>query len=274
MAGLAEQHHPRPGEAIEQRAECRIVEVRERLSRGPDQLGDWRRAPRRAEEARLGAPWQGFVRFGPAMLADQRHERHAAEILLLEVGSTGARHLDQPLVTRRSADRYHQPAPDVELILERLRDFRPAGRSQDGVERRGLGPAARAVAGAQLDVVVAQPLQPRRRQPGQLVDALDGIDALGDPADHRGRIARAGADLEHAIARLDLRRCDHQADDVRLRDGLAGFDRQRGVLIGKLAQAFGNEDLTGHPAHGSEHVAVAHASTRQLSIHHPVSVMG
>ena len=167
-----------------------------------------------------------------------------------------------------------EQTPDVELILERLWDFRPAGRSQDGVERRGLGPAARAVAGAQLDVVVAQPLQPRRRQPGQLVDALDGIDALGDPADHRGRIARAGADLEHAIARLDLRRCDHQADDVRLRDGLAGFDRQRGVLIGKLAQAFGNEDLAGHPAHGSEHVAIAYASTRQLSIHHPVSVMG
>ena len=68
------------------------------------------------------------------MLADQRHERHAAEILLLEVGSTGPRHLDQPLVTRRSADRYHQPAPDVELILERLWDFRPAGRSHQSAD--------------------------------------------------------------------------------------------------------------------------------------------
>jgi hypothetical protein len=65
--------------------------------------------------------------------------------------------------------------------------------------------------------------------------ALDRDHLAGDSAHHRRRITRAGADLEHPVARRDLGRLDHQRDDIRLGDGLVGFDRKGAVLIGELA---------------------------------------
>ena len=109
-----------------------------------------------------------------------------------------------------------------------------ARRGEDGVERRLVRPAAGAVALDDFDIVVAEPLQPFARDFDQLVLALDRDDAGGDPADDRRRIAGAGPDLEHVVARLDARRLDHQRDDVRLRDGLLRLDRQRVVAIGEM----------------------------------------
>ncbi len=73
--------------------------------------------------------------------------------------------------------------------------------------------------------------------------ALDRDHLAGDPAHHRGGVARAGADLEHPSPGRDLGRLDHQRDDIGLRDGLAGLDRQRPVLIGEGAHLIGHEHL-------------------------------
>ena len=78
--------------------------------------------------------------------------------------------------------------------------FGPAGRDQDGVVGRVLGPAERAVAVQHVDVGVAEPREPLGRAPGQLGVALDRVDLGGDLGQHGGGVARAGADLEHAFA--------------------------------------------------------------------------
>src|SRR3546814_7377904 len=65
-----------------------------------------------------------------------------------------------------------------------------------------------------VDIVVAQAPEPVARDIGKRAMALDGIDGGGHPAQHRRRIARAGADLQHAILRLDPGECRHQRDDV------------------------------------------------------------
>ena len=91
-----------------------------------------------------------------------------------------------------------------------------AGGGEDRVERRFLGAAAGAVALDDLDVVIAEAGDPLLGDFDQLALPLDRHHLAGDPADDRRRIAGAGADLEHLVARLDLGRLDHQRDDVRL----------------------------------------------------------
>ena len=112
-----------------------------------------------------------------------------------------------------------------------------ARRREDRVKRRLVAASPGAVALDDLDIVVAEPLQPLARDLDQLVLPLDPDHLVGNPADDRRRVARARTDLEHLVARLDLRRLDHQRDDVRLGDGLPGFDRQRVIVIGQRARS-------------------------------------
>jgi hypothetical protein len=104
------------------------------------------------------------------------------------------------------------------------------------------------------------------------VCSLDGIDVARNPADHRRRVARTGADLQHTVTRPNLGRLDHQAHNVGLRYGLACLDRQGRVLIGEFLQALWHEDLARDLAHGLQHKAVADAAARELPIHHPFAV--
>src|SRR3546814_7913347 len=64
-----------------------------------------------------------------------------------------------------------------------------------------------------VDIVVAQAPEPVARDIGKRAMALDGIDGGGHPAQHRRRIARAGADLQHAILRLDPGECRHRSEE-------------------------------------------------------------
>ena len=99
-----------------------------------------------------------------------------------------------------------------------------------------LRPALGAVAMQHMHVAVAEIGEPRGRLFRELADALDGIDLAGNAREHGRRIARAGADLEHTLAALEPQRLDHEGDDVGLRDGLLGLDRQRRILVGEFPQ--------------------------------------
>ena len=57
-----------------------------------------------------------------------------------------------------------------------------------------------------LGIGVAETREPLARLVGQLLVALDGEDLAGDAAQHRRRVARAGADLEHLVAGPKLQR--------------------------------------------------------------------
>ena len=81
---------------------------------------------------------------------------------------------------------------------------------------------------------------------------------------HRRLIAGAGADLEHLVARVELELLGHVGHDVRLRDGLAAFDRQRDVLIGVIAENFIDELLPRHALDRTQDRGVANAATPKL----------
>ena len=150
---------------------------------------------------------------GPAVLADQRHESHGAEILLMERVLAIAHDLDQPLLVGEHADGHDQASADLELIAQGLRDFRSARGHDDGVERCGLGPSQGAVAMAHLDVAIAEPREPLLGRVRQRAVTLDRVDLAGDPAQHGGGVAGAGPDLQHPVAGLHRGGFDHECDD-------------------------------------------------------------
>jgi hypothetical protein len=66
-------------------------------------------------------------------------------------------------------DRNDEAAADSELLLERVGDFRAAGRNDDGVERRLPRQPERAVGPDDLDIVVAEMFQAFLRLVGKLL---------------------------------------------------------------------------------------------------------
>ena len=59
-------------------------------------------------------------------------------------------------------------------------------------------------------------------------------------------------------------------DHVRLRDRLAAADRQRGVVVGAVAQRLGDEELARHAFHRGEHALVRDVAATQLPLDHPL----
>ena len=97
---------------------------------------------------------------------------------------------------------------------------------------------------------------------------LDRVHLSRDARQHRRGVARAGADLQHALAAFQLERLDHVGNDVRLRDGLAFADRQRRVGVGEFLHLLADERLARHLAHGTRHRVGAHAALEDLVRHH------
>jgi hypothetical protein len=79
--------------------------------------------------------------FRPALLANEGHEGHAADVLFLEFGPTSTSDSQQGLLPFLRADRNNEPAANSQLLLQCLRDFGSTRRHENGIEWRGLGPA-------------------------------------------------------------------------------------------------------------------------------------
>ena len=90
-------------------------------------------------------------------------------------------------------------------------------------------------------------------------------------AQHRGLVAAAGADLEHAaqlagsIARAAQQQLDHARHHVGLGDRLAQADRQAGVFVGLVHQRAVDEAMPLHGAHRGEHAARRQCPARRAS---------
>jgi len=97
---------------------------------------------------------------------------------------------------------------------------------------------------------------------------LDGVDVGGNFGEDRRRIARTGTDFEYLFAATERQCLDHKRDDIRLRDCLAFFDRQGGVLVGKLAKPRRQKGFTGHATHGIENQLGADASREDGLFNH------
>jgi len=100
-----------------------------------------------------------------------------------------------------------------------------------------LQPAKRAVAVEHVHVRIAELPQAALRRPCQLFVALDRVHLVSDAAQHSGRVAGSGADLEHAIVRREIERRSHRRYDVWLRDRLPDIDRQRRILVRRTRRA-------------------------------------
>ena len=145
----------------------------------------------------------GWSRLDPSFRPDQGHEGDRAEVLLLEAILASAADAQQRLVNI-APDRDDQSPADRELLLQRLGHLWAAGGNDDGVERGLVRQSLGAVAADDLDIVVAKPLQARARLIGELLVALDGVDLVGDAADHGRGVAGPCADFENLIAGLEL----------------------------------------------------------------------
>ncbi len=132
-----------------------------------------------------------------------------------------------------------------------------------------LGPAQSAVAVKNLDFRVTQSVQASRCQLGQLLVPLDGVDLAHHFGKHGCRISGAGPDLQGAIARARHNALDHERDYVRLRNGLAGRDRQGRILVSEFGEFIGEESLARDASHGLEHRSVAHSASSNLISDHP-----
>src|SRR5262249_40873419 len=124
--------------------------------------------------------------------------------------------------------------------------------------------ARETVAHHHRDIVVAERLQARARGLGERAIALDAHDLAREPREYGSLIARAGADLEHAVVRRDRELLAHIGDHVRLADGLPAVDRQRLVGIGGVGMVWRDAILARDLAHGAQPPLVDDAAPPQV----------
>src|SRR5262249_50857167 len=131
-----------------------------------------------------------------------------------------------------------------------------------------LRAAAAAVADDHLDVLDPELVEALAGPLAELGNALDADDAPSEPRQHRGGVARAGADLEHGLRAAELERLADRCDDPRLGDRLLRADRERRVVVGAPPPPLGHEVLAGDLPHRTEDALVGDAPPAELALHH------
>src|SRR4051812_18539136 len=196
------------------------------------------------------------------------------QVLLLVRRVTRTRNLAKRLTMCVLANGNHQTPANRELLRQRWGDTRPRRRDQDGIKGGCLGPAARAVADAQLDISIVEFVEARLGGVGQRWISLDCIDSPGDLAHNRGRISGTCAYLQHLLSGSHFGCLNHHGDDVRLRDRLTFLDRQRRILVRKLLESRRDKELPRHRAHGRKDARVSYTASLNLNTHHSLTRFG
>jgi hypothetical protein len=86
----------------------------------------------------------------------------------------------------------------------------------------------RAVAFVDRDILVTEPLHPFAGKLGELEMPLDGDHLVHDLRQHSGSVTGARAHFEHLVRAFQLRRLEHERNDIRLGNGLVCLDRAAG----------------------------------------------
>ena len=148
-------------------------------------------------------------------------------------------------------------------------NFLGGGGHDDAVERRLLRRAGKSIARQDGDIGVSQRLETLARRIRQRPVALDAHDFAREPRQDGGLVARAGANFQDAVLRLDLELFGHVADNIGLADGLSASDRQGLVSIGTVGELGSDEVLARHLVHGAQYRLVADAAPaqRELKLH-------
>src|SRR5262249_8692640 len=203
----------------------------------------------------------------PGVLADKLDEFAVAARPCLHL-TADLLHHRQGLV-RDIPDRHDHATTFTQLLEQGRRDRRPAGRDEDAIERGLVGPAERAAAQADPDVVVAELLEESPRALGQARKPLDRADSPGELGQHGRLVAGSGAHLQDLLLAAQLEQLGHEADDVGLRDRLLLADRQRMIAVGAVAQRPLAEETARHPPHGAQDPLVSDPALHELLLDHP-----
>ena len=117
-----------------------------------------------------------------------------------------------------------------------------------------------------MDALVARRRKGAPRAVGELRQALDRVHFGGELGENRRLVAGARADVEHALVALERELLRDQRNDIGLRDGLAGSDRQRRVRVRGLAELLRDEQLARHLVHRREDTLVVNAARTELPL--------
>src|SRR4030081_1205261 len=186
------------------------------------------------------------------LTGQKRYKTYPDKVLLLNPLFTLCE-FHQLLWPGMGPERQYHHASISQLFHELIGDRFRGGGDDDAVEGCAIGHAGKTVAQAHLDIAVAQRREPGARAVRQGPIALDADDLASESREHRGLIARAGADLEHAMPPLHAQLFGHIGHEIGLADGLAAGDRQRLIGIGAVGEGIVDEMLARHLVHGAQH---------------------
>ena len=110
---------------------------------------------------------------------------------------------------------------------------------------------------------------PFGRESARAGDPLDRHDLGGELVEHRGRVARARADVEHPLGPPEPEELAHGGDDVRLRDRLLLADGSAASSYARSASCARDERLARDALHRGEHALVRDPPPAELALHHP-----
>ena len=207
---------------------------------------------------------------GEALLADQRHEAAGAD-RLASSSSPRRRQQGQHVGLRAAAIGTTRRPPSASWASRAGGGAGAVAWTAIASNGRPLGQAAAAVAddAARRWRRRASASAARRPRGQRRRGARSLITSAREQREHAGRVAGAGADLEHPLVALELQRLADRGDDPGLGDRLllrrsAGPSRRR-----RGGAARGHERLARHRRHRRQHPLVADPAAPQLPLDHP-----
>jgi hypothetical protein len=154
------------------------------------------------------------------------------------------------------------------------RDTERGSRNEDSVERcTGRKPEG-AIAGEDADIGIAERRESATGTLGEGCVTLDGEDLGGKFREQSGDVARARANFKNYVGRQQLKRFEHEGDDVGLRDRLPIANRTRMIFVGLGAASFRNEFVAGDLKHGVEDAWVGDPACPELGLDHMLTSGG
>ncbi len=225
VAGFAKQNHTCVPNPLQERFQVGVLQVDKSLCMFRNE--SWHRDtdgwPGLHHSRRSCLPIGIFAL--PALLADQGNEPDVGKIFLFEFILIDTRDTNQLLCPRVATDRYHHASANSQLMQQTLGNVRSTGRHQDGIERRLILPAFRAIRVTNVHIVIASIRQVAGRSFGELPDAFNGENLTRDFGQDCRGVTRAATDLQDLFAAAQGKGFDHEGHDVGLGDRLTGPNR-------------------------------------------------
>ena len=122
-------------------------------------------------------------------MAEERNKTHVGKIFVPIFVFRNSSDPHEFLGSWIGSDRNHQSPVELQLLLQRVRDFRATRRDDDRIIRGMFRPATRTIAVTDMHIRITTIRQDGGGLFRQLTYPLDGVDLSGDFGEHRGRIA-------------------------------------------------------------------------------------